>query len=94
MLPYAMIVSSVRKSRSLYFSFPDSVTVLGVTPDRHVTMKTHVSNLVRSANVELRRISSIRRILPTDATKTLSLPLFFHVLIIATLSFLAVLSIS
>ena len=34
-------------------------------------MKTHVSNLVRSANFELRRISSIRHLLSTDATKTL-----------------------
>ena len=34
-------------------------------------MKTHVSNLVRSANFELRRISSIRHLLSTDATQTL-----------------------
>ena len=34
-------------------------------------MKTHVSNLVRSANFELRRFSSIRHLLSTDATKTL-----------------------
>ncbi|WP_419650303.1 reverse transcriptase domain-containing protein, partial [Thiolapillus sp.] len=80
----AMIVSSGRKSRSLSFSFPDFITVgcasvplsdsvknLGVTFDCHLTMKTHVSNLVRSANFELRRISSIRHLLSTDATKTL-----------------------
>ena len=79
-----MIVSSGRKSRSLSFSFPDFITVgcasvplsdsvknLGVTFDCHLTMKTHVSNLVRSANFELRRISSIRHLLSTDATKTL-----------------------
>ena len=34
-------------------------------------MKTHVSNLVRSVNFELRRISSIRHLLSTDATTTL-----------------------
>ena len=34
-------------------------------------MKTHVSNLICSANFELRRISSIRHLLSTDATKTL-----------------------
>ena len=34
-------------------------------------MKTHVSNLVRSANFEFRRVSSIRRLLSTDAKKTL-----------------------
>ena len=80
----AMIVSSGRQSRSLSFSFPDFISVgcapvplsdsvknLGVTYDCHLTMKTHVSNLVRSANFELRRISSIRHLLSTDATKTL-----------------------
>ena len=48
-----------------------SVKNLGVTFDCHVTMKTHVSNLVRSANFELRRISSIRHLQSTDPTKTL-----------------------
>ena len=33
-----------------------------------MTMKTHISNLVRSANFELRRISSTRHYLSTDAT--------------------------
>ena len=80
----ALIVSSGRKSRSLSFSFLDFITVgcasvplsdsvknLGVTFDCHLTMKTHVSNLVRSANFELRRISSLRHLLSTDATKIL-----------------------
>ena len=80
----AMIVSSGRKCRSLSFSFPDFVSVgcasvplsdsvknLGFISDCHLTMKTHVSNLVRSANFELRRISFIRHLLSTDATKTL-----------------------
>ena len=80
----AMIVASGRKSRSLSFSFPDFITVgcasvpvsdsvknLGVTLDCHLTMKTHVSDLVCSANFELRRISSIRHFLSLDATKTL-----------------------
>ena len=79
-----MMVSSGRKSRSLSFSFPDFITVgcasvplsdsvknLGITFDCHLTMKTHVSNLVFSANFELRRISSMRHLLSTDATKTL-----------------------
>ena len=48
----------------------DSVKNLGVALDCHLTVKTHVSNL-RSANFELRRISSIRHLLSTDATKTL-----------------------
>ena len=78
----AMIVSSGRKSRS--FSIPDFTTVdcasvplsdcvknFGVTFDCHLTMKTHVSNLVCSANFELCRISFIRHLLPTDARETL-----------------------
>ena len=80
----AMIVSSGRKSRSLSFSFPDFITVgcasvplsdsfknLGVTFDCHLTVKTHVFNLVCSANFELRGISSICHLLSTDATRTL-----------------------
>ena len=79
-----MIVSSGQKSRSLSFSFPDFITVgsasvplsdyvknLGVTFESHLTMKTHVSNLVRSANFELRCISSIYHLLSTYAKKTL-----------------------
>ena len=79
-----MIVCSGRKSRSLSFSFQDFITVgcasvplsdsvknFGVTIDCHLTMKTHVSNLVRSANFEFSRISSIRNLLTTDATQTL-----------------------
>ena len=62
----ALIVSFGQKSRSLFFSFPDFITVgfasvplsdsvknLCVTFDCHFTMKTHVSNLVHSANFEL-----------------------------------------
>ena len=36
-----------------------------------LSLKTHVLNLVRTANFELRRISSIRRLLTTEATATL-----------------------
>ena len=57
-------------------------------------MKTHVSNLVRSANFELRRISSIRHLLSTDATKTLVSAFVLSRLDFAALFFLDVLSIS
>ena len=80
----AMITFSGRKSRSLSFSFPDMITVgcasvslsdsvknLGVTLDCHLTMKTHVSNLVHSVNSDLCYISSIHHLLCIDATKTL-----------------------
>ena len=72
------------ESLELSFSFPDFITVgcasvplsdsvknLGVTLDCHLTLKTHVSNLVCSANFELCRISSTCHLLSTDATKTL-----------------------
>ena len=77
-----MLVHSNRLSTSL--SPPDSITVgnasvslsttvknLGVTLHCHLTMKAHILNLIRSANLELRRISSIRHLLTTEATATL-----------------------
>ena len=51
--------------------FSDTVKNLGVTLDCHLSLKTHVLNLVRTANFELRSISSIRRLLTTEATATL-----------------------
>ena len=77
-----MIVSSSRKSTSTNFpnflsignasvSFSHSVKNLGVTLDCHLTMQAHVLNVVRAANFELRRISSIRHLLSTYATVTL-----------------------
>ena len=98
-----MTISSGRKSRSLSFSFQDSLTVGSasvpvsdsVTLDSHVTMKTQVSHQVRSANFELFGISSIHHILSTDAKKTLvSAFVLPRLEFIATLFFLAVLSIS
>ena len=49
----------------------DSVKNLGDTPDCHLTMKTHISNLVQLANFELCCISSIHHLLSTNATKIL-----------------------
>ena len=56
----------------------DSVKNVGVTLDCHLTMKTNdfyfilfLIKFVRLANCELRRISSIRHLLSTDATKIL-----------------------
>lgn len=51
--------------------FSSSVKSLGVTLDNHLDMKLQVQNIVRAANYELRRISSIRRYLTTEATATL-----------------------
>ena len=51
--------------------FSDTVKNLGVTLDCHLSLKTHVLNVVRTANFELPRISSIRRLLTTEATATL-----------------------
>ena len=78
----AMIVLSGRKSTSTPLpdslsvgnasvSFASSVKNLGVTLDCRLTMQPHVLNVVRAANLELRRISSIRHLLSTEATITL-----------------------
>ena len=77
-----MIISSSRMSTAL--SIPDSFDIgnasvpfsdtgknLGVTLDCHLSSKTHVLNLVRTGNFELRRIGSIRSLLTTEATATL-----------------------
>ena len=77
-----MIISSSRMSTALSIPesfdigngsvpFSDTVKNLGVTLDCHLSLETHVLNLVRTANFELRRISSIRRLLTTEATATL-----------------------
>ena len=77
-----MIISSSRMSTALSIPesfdigngsvpFSDTVKNLGVTLDCHLSLKTHVLNLVRTANFELRSISSIRRLLTTEATATL-----------------------
>ena len=49
----------------------DCVKYLAVTLDHHLTMKTHISNLVCLANFELCHISSIRHLPTTGATKIL-----------------------
>ena len=48
-----------------------TVKSLGVTLDPSLSMERHVVNICRAAYFELRRISTIRRYLTTDATKTL-----------------------
>jgi hypothetical protein len=70
-------------------SFSNSVKNLGFTLDRHLEMKTHVQNVVRAANFELRRIGSIRRFLGTQAVAPpLFLHLFFPDLITVILSYM------
>ena len=44
---------------------------LGVTPTNNLSMEKHVTNICRSAYIEIRRINNIRHYLTTDATKTL-----------------------
>ena len=76
-----MIISSSRMSIALSIPdsfdignapvpFSDTVKNLGVTLDCHLSLITHVINLVRTANFELRRIGSIRSLLTTEATAT------------------------
>ena len=77
-----MIISSSRMSTALSIPdsfdignapvpFSDTVKNLGVTVDCHLSLITHVLNLVRTANFELCRIGSIRSLLTTEATATL-----------------------
>ena len=70
---------------------PDSVKNLSVTLACHLTMKTHISDVVHSSKFELYSINSI---CPQVSQKFLFLPLLFHALTTAILSCLAVLSIS
>ena len=72
----------------------DSVKNQGATFDCHLTMKTQVSSLVRSANFERRHISSIRHFLSTDATLNFVSAFVLARLDYCTLSSLAVLTIS
>ena len=44
---------------------------LGVTLTNNLSMEKHVTNICRSAYIEIRRISNIRHYLTIDATKTL-----------------------
>ena len=77
-----MFVTS-RKTKHLH-SLPTSITIgnaqipfkqsvknLGLTLDCHLTVNAHVSNIVRTCDVELRRLASIRRFLTSTATATL-----------------------
>ena len=48
-----------------------SVRSLGVTLDQTLSFQQHISHVCKVAYLELRRISSIRHYLSTDATKTL-----------------------
>ena len=44
---------------------------LGYALDCHLTMNAHVSNIVRTCYIEMRRLASIRRFLTSTATATL-----------------------
>ena len=53
------------------------VQLLGVTLDSDLTMHSHVSRTVSSCFYQLRRLKSIRRSLPIEASKTLVTALVF-----------------
>ncbi|KAK7108062.1 hypothetical protein V1264_015864 [Littorina saxatilis] len=55
----------------LPISFSPSVRSLGVTLDPTLSFQKHISNICKSAYLELRKISSVRHYLTADATKTL-----------------------
>jgi len=54
-----------------HISFSESVRNLGVMFDNKLSMKDHVNKVCQLAYIELRKISTIRHYLTTDATKTL-----------------------
>ena len=67
--------------------FYDSARNLGFILDSEMSMKKHVIKICQTAYFELKRISSIRRFLTEDSTKTvLLLPISFHGLTTATVS--------
>lgn len=43
----------------------------GVTPDRHLTFKTHINNICRSASRSIHYIRKFRKFLPNSATERL-----------------------
>ena len=105
-----MIVSSGQKSRSLSFSFPDFITVGSASvplsdscqePWCYAWLPTDRENpCLQSvhwyAQLPLNSVALVPSVIfcPQMPQRLLSLPLFFHVLIIATLFFLAVINIS
>ena len=52
--------------------FSDSARNLGFILDSKLSMKRHIIKVCQTANFKLKRISSIRRFLTEDATKTCS----------------------
>ena len=54
-----------------------TVQLLGVTLDSDLSMKSHVSRTISTCFYQLRRLKSIRRSLPTEATKSLVSALVF-----------------
>jgi hypothetical protein len=52
-------------------SFSDSARNLGFVMDSNLSMKKHIAKVCQTCYFEIRRISSIRRFLTVDATKTL-----------------------
>ena len=66
--------------------FSDSARNLGFILDSKLSMKKHIIKICQTAYFELKRISSIRRFLTEDATKTLVTSTSFHGLTTATVS--------
>ncbi|WP_419615719.1 reverse transcriptase family protein [Thiolapillus sp.] len=80
----ALLFSFFSSSKPAAISLPDSITLgchnipfsysarnLGFILDSELSMKKHVIKICQTAHFELKRISSIRRFLTEDATKTL-----------------------
>ena len=64
-------ISSINVAGSI-LPIKNSLKLLGVTFDRHLTFDIHVSNIIKSCNYHIRAISHIRHFLTTDITSTLA----------------------
>ena len=65
-----ILPSSIMSNRTSVL-FSKTIRNLGVTFDQYLSLHQHTLNICRASYIELRRISSIRRFLSEDATKTL-----------------------
>ena len=74
--------------------FSSSVRSLGVTLDPTLSFQQHISNVFRSAYLELRKISSVRHLLSAEATTTLVCAFIFSKLDYCTSLFQVFLNIS
>ena len=55
-----------------FLPFSDSIKLLGVTIDSHLTFQNHISQIIKTCNYHIRAINHIRHLLTTDVASTLA----------------------